>query len=80
MNVTENYNKIQKNLANKLRKIELRKELKQQSMNKYTSKVITRSDGTKYVQCTQVPSQEQVWTEYQQQVSNWLDKMQCSKD
>jgi hypothetical protein len=49
-------------------------------MNKYTSKVITRSDGTKYVQCTQVPSQEQVWTEYQQQVSNWLDEMQCSKD
>jgi hypothetical protein len=31
MNVTENYNKIQKNLANKLRKIKLRKELKQQS-------------------------------------------------
>lgn len=29
MTVTESYNKIQKNLSNKLRKIELRKELKQ---------------------------------------------------
>jgi hypothetical protein len=29
MTVTESYNKIQKNLANKLRKIELRKELNQ---------------------------------------------------
>jgi len=29
MTVTESYNKIQKNLLNKLRKIELRKELKQ---------------------------------------------------
>ena len=28
MTVTESYNKIQKNLLNKLRKIELRKELK----------------------------------------------------
>ena len=29
MTVNESYNKIQKNLLNKLRKIELRKELKQ---------------------------------------------------
>ena len=46
----------------------------------YTSKTITRSDGTKYVQCTRIPTEDQVWSDHQQMVSELVDRTGCSKD
>ncbi len=59
----------------------VRKSINQNKLNTmYTSKTITRSDGTKYVQCTRIPTEDQVWSDHQQMVSEWLDRTGCSKD
>jgi len=39
----------------------------------YTKQIITRPDGSKYVQMTRI-QKPVIWTEEQQRTQNWLDQ------
>jgi hypothetical protein len=44
----------------------------------YTSKTITRPDGTKYVQCTRVETKPQAWTEEQEMTARAIKEFGSS--
>ena len=39
----------------------------------YTSETITRVDGTKYVQCTRINQNEQLWSEDQERTGRAIE-------
>lgn len=44
----------------------------------YTSKTITRPDGSKYVQCTRVETKPQAWTDEQEAMQRAIDEFGSS--